>query len=172
MLKKLFVALLLVIFVQNICHSQTVQSDTTTYKNLIGNRLDSLSKSLGFKSEAFGVIGDEFSEGIKHKYGIKVFGVSKQHLVLFLEANWKNDKANYVVKDQILLQKPGSEYSIAIQMCKRNDKRDSSIFAVAKDKDETYLTDIIAAWKIDFDTQKINHTIFDGIKCERMFSVN
>ena len=173
MLKKLFLSFLLVTFMQSICRSQVVaQSDTSKYDHLIGQNRDSLSSHLQTDRKFGGVIGDENSTSESPQFLISILKLKSTYLVLFLENKGQNKKSNFIIRDQILLDIPEEEYSIAAQMCSKNDKRDSSIFAVAKNSGTTYLTDIIEAWKIDFDRKNI-HAINTGeIKCERMFSVN
>ena len=48
----------------------------------------------------------------------------------------------------------------------------SSIIAIAKDEGEEELTNIIKAWKIDYQKEKILETEVKGIKCYRKFSSN
>ena len=57
-------------------------------------------------------------------------------------------------------------------MCTRNNQMNSSIIAIAKDEGEEELTNIIKAWKIDYQKEKILETEVKGIKCYRKFSSN
>ena len=168
MLNKIFLASVLLLCFELNCSAQNiVRADTSVYNNLIGTNSESLANSLDFRFKSFGLIGKEFSK--ETQFGIKVFKVNQEYLVVFLETDPISEKT-WIIKDQILLGNIVDGYSIATQMCKRNNKKESGIFAVAKNSNETYQTEIKQAWKINFSRKRIDRIETDGIKCESMFS--
>jgi len=169
---KLTLFSLLIIFTHDICIGQSViQSDTTTFEYLIGSNLDSLSNSNDFYREAYGVIGDDIKH-LTNDYAVLVFEIRGKYLVVFVESDSENKTLSYIIKDQILINKSGDEYSIGIQMCSKNGQWDSSIFAVLKDENQDELDEVIKAWKYDYLYGQINSENIEGITCSRMFSVN
>ena len=77
-----------------------------------------------------------------------------------------------MIKDQILIQKPEHDYTIGVQMCSKNGRWDSSIFALLKDKNQDVLDDVIEAWSYNYSEEKIISQNVERIACSRMFSIN
>jgi len=173
MLEKLICVVIFLCLVSSNSYSQSnIQSDTTTYEHLIGVQRDSLHNSEKFYSYGGALVGLELPDKVKKLYSVKIFEVRDKDLLLFFVADKKNEQPDFIVKDQILLTKPSSEYRIATQMCTRNNEMDSSIIAVAKDEGGEELTKIIKAWKINYQKEKIIETDVKGIKCYKTFSSN
>jgi hypothetical protein len=73
-----------------------------------------------------------------------------------------------IVLDRIALTFDRSQYTLVDTWCQCNDKKDESIFVVAKDDFEPYFENILRAWHVNKEHRRFEEISTNGIKCENM----
>ncbi len=182
-----FLALITSVLFTSTCLAQNVDFDTTSYRYLIGSDYTSF---VDLENETFitahndtfrlgfgGMIGtDPWETEIKPEkdYGIRIVFNETDHLVLISKAY--RDQQQHLIKREVVAQllihnSRKHDYVLAAQQCIRHGQTNTGVFVLAQNSSSDKLTEIIHAWKVDFDNGgQIKEISTDGIHCSSMFS--
>ena len=132
------------------------------YEGIIYRDFTELEYFKDFEDYGGGMIGGTEDKGFAleraHKDGVEV-------LIMVEIISTNTNKVNYKAYDAIEISGLADNEAISYCFCRLNEEADGQIIAVYKVEDKEYFTQIVKAWRADYEKGEIYEIDTDGIDC-------